>query len=75
MGCASSFYEVGSGAQSGMSDKNIIVEKSKYIHEVALVRVDQELAEHLRNIEVLPQIFLACLLPRAHSLHADRMRR
>ncbi|KAK1835261.1 TBC1 domain family member 5 [Podospora conica] len=58
MGRASSFYEVGSGAQSGMSDKNIIVEKSKYIHEVALMKVDQELAEHLRNIEVLPQIFL-----------------
>lgn len=63
MGRASPFYEVGSGAQSGMSDKNIIVEKSKYIHEVALMKVDQELAEHLRNIEVLPQIFLMYVCP------------
>ncbi|KAK1751723.1 TBC1 domain family member 5 [Echria macrotheca] len=58
MGRASVFYEVGSGSETSVSDKNTIVEKSKYIHEVALMRVDQELATHLRNIEVLPQIFL-----------------
>ncbi|KAK0737057.1 rab-GTPase-TBC domain-containing protein [Apiosordaria backusii] len=46
---AGAFYEV---------EQNTIVEKSKYIHEVALLKVDQELANHLRNIEILPQIFL-----------------
>ncbi|KAK0711117.1 rab-GTPase-TBC domain-containing protein [Lasiosphaeris hirsuta] len=58
MGRASAFYEVGSDSPSLARDRNTIVEKSKYIHEVALMRVDQELATHLRNIEVLPQIFL-----------------
>ncbi|KAK4177063.1 rab-GTPase-TBC domain-containing protein [Triangularia setosa] len=46
---AAAFYEV---------EQNTIVEKSKYIHEVALLKVDEELASHLRDIEVLPQIFL-----------------
>jgi len=58
MGRASAFYEVGSGADSSLPAKNTIVEKSQYIHDVALMKVDQELANHLRNIEVLPQIFL-----------------
>ncbi|KAK0646571.1 rab-GTPase-TBC domain-containing protein [Cercophora newfieldiana] len=58
MGRASAFYEVGSGSESTNPGKNTIVEKSQYIHEVALMKVDQELANHLRNIEVLPQIFL-----------------
>ncbi|KAK4661435.1 uncharacterized protein QC763_702230 [Podospora pseudopauciseta] len=46
---AGTFYEV---------EQNTIVEKSKYIHEVALLKIDEELANHLRDIEVLPQIFL-----------------
>lgn len=46
---AGAFYEV---------EQNTIVEKSKYIHEVALLKIDEELANHLRDIEVLPQIFL-----------------
>ncbi|KAK3375187.1 rab-GTPase-TBC domain-containing protein [Podospora didyma] len=58
MGRASAFYEVGTETKPAPSDKNTIVEKSKYIHEVALMRIDEELANHLRNIEVLPQIFL-----------------
>ena len=58
MGRASAFYEVGSASESSNPGKNTIVEKSQYIHEVALMKVDQELANHLRNIEVLPQIFL-----------------
>jgi len=58
MGRASAFYELGPGAESSVSGKNTIVEKSQYIHEVALMKIDQELANHLRNIEVLPQIFL-----------------
>ncbi|KAM7202104.1 TBC1 domain family member 5 [Naviculisporaceae sp. PSN 640] len=58
MGRASTFYEVGSGPGSTASERNTIVEKSKHIHEVALMKIDPELANHLQNIEVLPQIFL-----------------
>ncbi|KAK3322556.1 rab-GTPase-TBC domain-containing protein [Apodospora peruviana] len=58
MGCASTFYEVGTDAGSLAPERNTIVEKSKHIHEVALMKIDQELANHLNNIEVLPQIFL-----------------
>lgn len=35
-----------------------IVERSKFIHQVCLQKVDPELASHLTNMEVLPQIFL-----------------
>lgn len=35
-----------------------IVERSKFIHEVCLQKVDPELAAHLTSVEVLPQIFL-----------------
>lgn len=35
-----------------------IVERSKFIHEVCLNKVDPELATHLTSIEILPQIFL-----------------
>jgi TBC1 domain family protein 5 len=55
---ASTFYEVASDSQSEPLQRNSIVERSKYIHEVALMKIDEELAIHLRNIEVLPQIFL-----------------
>lgn len=55
---AAAFYEVDGGAGSEGQQKNAIVERSKYIHEVALMEIDEELAVHLRNIEVLPQIFL-----------------
>ena len=58
MARASTFYEVGSGAGPLAAERNTIVEKSKHIHEVALMKIDQELATHLQNIEVLPQIFL-----------------
>ncbi|KAM7223803.1 TBC1 domain family member 5 [Rhypophila decipiens] len=58
MGRASIFYEVGSGSGPAATERNIIVEKSKYIHQVALMKIDPELATHLSNIEVLPQIFL-----------------
>ncbi|KAJ8120122.1 hypothetical protein ONZ43_g3089 [Nemania bipapillata] len=40
------------------STKSSIVEKSQYIHEICLYRVDPELSAHLKNIEVLPQVFL-----------------
>ncbi|KAL2130852.1 hypothetical protein VTI74DRAFT_5856 [Chaetomium olivicolor] len=58
MESAYTFYEVEDGSGSPGHQKNTIVERSKYIHEVALMKIDQELANHLRNIEVLPQIFL-----------------
>ena len=54
---AAPFYEVGdAGAQGGGS--SVIVEKSRFIHEVCLAKVDPELSRHLTSIEILPQIFL-----------------
>lgn len=53
------FYEVSVDAGGPLSsEQSAIVEKSKQIHEIALLRVDPELANHLKAIEVLPQIFL-----------------
>lgn len=65
MDCAKVFYETGepsdntaSTSFSIQSTKSSIVEKSQYIHEVCLYHVDPELSTHLKNIEVLPQVFL-----------------
>lgn len=58
MDSASAFYEVENDTKTDALQRNNIVERSKYIHEVALMKIDGELANHLRNIEVLPQIFL-----------------
>ena len=66
MRTAKSFYELGepdkrlnaeptSSAQYGSSP---IVQRSKQIHEVLLAQVDPELASHLTQIEILPQIFI-----------------
>ncbi|RYC61185.1 hypothetical protein CHU98_g5016 [Xylaria longipes] len=63
---AKAFYETGepsdndtgNAAFSIQSTKSSIVEKSEYIHEICLYKVDPELSVHLKNIEVLPQIFL-----------------
>lgn len=53
------FYEISVDASGPLSsEQSAIVEKSKQIHEIALMRVDPELANHLKAIEVLPQIFL-----------------
>jgi TBC1 domain family protein 5 len=54
---AGSFYELSDSGVAG-SDQSAIVEKSRHIHEVLLLKIDPELATHLSNIEVLPQIFL-----------------
>lgn len=54
---AGSFYQLGQPNGTG-SDQSAIVEKSKHVHEVVLMKIDPELATHLKNIEVLPQIFL-----------------
>ncbi|KAF2972166.1 hypothetical protein GQX73_g1444 [Xylaria multiplex] len=65
MDFAKAFYETGepsdntgNAAFSMQSAKSSIVEKSQYIHEICLYKVDPELSIHLKNIEVLPQIFL-----------------
>jgi TBC1 domain family protein 5 len=62
---AQSFYEVKDpvsrvafSAASGRDESSAIVERSRYIHEVCLRKVDPELAAHLKNVEILPQIFL-----------------
>ncbi|KAL0473642.1 rab-GTPase-TBC domain-containing protein [Neurospora intermedia] len=55
MARASAFYEVGSDANG---EQNTIVEKSRHIHDELLMQVDPELASHLKEIEILPQIFL-----------------
>ncbi|KAK8056016.1 hypothetical protein PG993_001243 [Apiospora rasikravindrae] len=52
---AKAFYEVADDAQGGQSS---IVEKSQHIHEVLLYKVDPDLSNHLKAIEILPQIFL-----------------
>lgn len=48
---------LGSGAISPQSSSPI-VERSREIHEVYLRQLDPELAQHLTDIEILPQIFL-----------------
>jgi len=68
MRSAKSFYELGEpdrrsstpSTRSGTPQHGAspIVERSKRIHEVYLAKVDPELAKHLTDIEVLPQIFL-----------------
>ncbi|KAJ4392411.1 hypothetical protein N0V85_007078, partial [Neurospora sp. IMI 360204] len=58
MARASAFYEVGSDKTG---EQNTIVEKSRHIHDELLMQVDPELASHLREIEILPQIFLILL--------------
>lgn len=66
MRTAKSFYELGepdgrlsiSGSSTPQQAVSPIVERSKRIHEIYLARLDPELAKHLTDIEVLPQIFL-----------------
>lgn len=66
MRTAKSFYELGepdrrsstTGSSTPQQGASPIVERSKRIHEVYLARLDPELAKHLTDIEVLPQIFL-----------------
>ena len=55
---AKPFYEVSNGNGRFASEQSAIVEKSKKIHEVSLMRIDPELSNHLKNVEILPQIFL-----------------
>ncbi len=57
------FYEVrdvsAPDAPASMREpSSAIVERSKHIHEVCLNKIDPDLAVHLTNIEILPQIFI-----------------
>ncbi|KAI1326357.1 rab-GTPase-TBC domain-containing protein [Xylariaceae sp. FL0255] len=67
MDYAKAFYETGENADNGSANmssfgmqsiRSSIVDKSQYIHEVCLYKVDPELSNHLKSIEILPQIFL-----------------
>ena len=65
---AQSFYEVRDSHTAGLSSNvrfqeqsSAIVERSKFIHEVCLGKIDPDLATHLTSIEILPQIFLMCV--------------
>ncbi|KAI0179971.1 RabGAP/TBC [Hypoxylon sp. FL1284] len=60
---AKPFYEVGNSSVpqttfDSPSPTSSIVERSQYIHEICLFKVDPELSTHLKNIEILPQVFL-----------------
>ncbi|KAI6785804.1 TBC1 domain family member-like protein [Emericellopsis cladophorae] len=56
---AQSFYALNDEATSrSQAQSSTIVERSKFIHEVCLQKVDPELAAHLISVEILPQIFL-----------------
>ncbi|KAK6333609.1 hypothetical protein TWF730_003795 [Orbilia blumenaviensis] len=58
---AKSWYEMGHGEEKtvgGVPASSPIVRKSEYIHEGLLGVVDPELAYHLDQLGVLPQIFL-----------------
>ena len=55
MARASAFYEVGSDKTG---EQNTIIEKSRHIHDELLMQVDPELASHLKEVEILAQIFL-----------------
>jgi TBC1 domain family protein 5 len=66
MRTAKSFYELGepdkrlntAPTSATLYGSSPIVQRSKQIHEVLLAQVDPELASHLTQIEILPQIFL-----------------
>ncbi|KAJ5609804.1 hypothetical protein N7528_010371 [Penicillium herquei] len=53
------FYEHGeTKTANGQVDVIPIVSRCQYLHTEALMIIDQELAEHLQAVDVLPQIFL-----------------
>jgi len=59
MHSARPWYELGEdGDDTGRKGNSPIVEKSRIIHEDLLMAVDPQLARHLKELEVLPQVFL-----------------
>lgn len=81
---AQSFYEVkdvpdsdprpdGSPQARFPEQSSAIVERSRFIHEVCLQKIDPELAAHLTSIEILPQIFLMYVASRSWATHHTLM--
>lgn len=61
MRAAKAWYELGEepeGRGRPPRGRPPIVEKSRYIHEQLLMQVDPELGDHLKALDVLPQVFL-----------------
>jgi TBC1 domain family protein 5 len=62
MASAKAWYALGGTGGSSSSEQMLgnspIVQKSKYIHETLLMVTDPELSEHLKALDVLPQVFL-----------------
>lgn len=68
------FYEVkdaASGTQPFQETSSAIVERSKHVHQVLLNKIDPDLAAHLTNIEILPQIFLMYVILVSHTTLAN----
>lgn len=65
MRAAKQWYELGEGEpgrRGGSIVNSPIVMKSKHIHETLLMTADPELAERLKELDVLPQVFLMSVL-------------
>ena len=59
MRSARAWYELGEeGEPSGGEINSPIVEKSKMVHEDLLMSVDPQLGQYLKELDVLPQVFL-----------------
>ncbi|KAF8418799.1 rab-GTPase-TBC domain-containing protein [Tirmania nivea] len=59
MHSARPWYELGEeDDDTGRKGNSPIVEKSRVIHEDLLMAVDPQLARHLKELDVLPQVFL-----------------
>jgi len=68
MRSAKQWYELGEGEgvggrRGGSIVNSPIVVKSKYIHETLLMAADPELAERMKEMDVLPQVFLMSVIP------------
>ncbi len=79
MQTAKSFYELGEQKDDSITiskehpptsqSRSPIVERSRLIHEEHLARADSELADRLKEIDVLPQIFLMCVsIPKSTDI-------
>ena len=58
MRSAKAWYELGEDSGGRKGSVGPIVQKSQYIHDTLLMATDPELAEHLKALDVLPQVFL-----------------
>lgn len=59
MHSARAWYELGEDAGApGLKVNAPIIEKSRMIQEGLLMEVDPQLAKHLKNVKILPQVFL-----------------